>query len=131
MRARSRFPAVLAAALFAVTGCGSDGGTGSGGAAQVAPSKTASAEQESADSGEDGAAQAPQALWFTGTTVDGKPFDAKTLAGKPAVLWFRAPWCPKCRAQAAETAKVATDYQGKPTSLASTPASVGTGCHFM
>ncbi|WP_405537445.1 hypothetical protein OG787_32060 [Streptomyces sp. NBC_00075] len=67
MRARSLFPAVLAAVLFGLTGCGSDGGTGSGSAAQVVPSKTA--------------AQVPQALRFTGTTVDGK-----TFAGKPAVL---------------------------------------------
>ncbi|MDH2393959.1 redoxin family protein, partial [Streptomyces sp. HNM0663] len=41
--------------------------------------------------------------------MDGKPFDAKTLAGKPAVLWFWAPWCPTCKGQAAETAKVAAD----------------------
>ncbi|MFC9911191.1 redoxin domain-containing protein [Streptomyces sp. NPDC127197] len=55
----------------------------------------------------------PEALQFTATTVDGKPFDAKALAGKPAVLWFWAPWCPTCRGQAAETAKVAADYEGK------------------
>ncbi|WP_432198991.1 redoxin family protein [Streptomyces sp. bgisy027] len=114
MRARTLLPAVLAATLFAVTGCGSDSGTDSGDAAQVAPSKTASAEQDSAGSGgDDSGTPVPEALRFTGTTVDGKPFDAKTLAGKPAVLWFWAPWCPKCRAQAAETAKVAAEYQGK------------------
>ncbi|WP_020386048.1 redoxin domain-containing protein [Kribbella catacumbae] len=50
---------------------------------------------------------------FTGTTLDGKAFDGATLAGKPAVLWFWAPWCPKCRAQAEATAKVASDYQGR------------------
>jgi peroxiredoxin len=55
----------------------------------------------------------PEALTFTATTVDGKPFDAKTLAGKPTVLWFWAPWCPTCKGQAAETAKVAADYRGK------------------
>lgn len=116
MRARTLLPAVLAAALFAVTACGSDGGTDSGDTAQVAPSTTASADQDPAASGEGeggSGAQIPEALRFTGTTVDGKPFDAKTLAGKPAVLWFWAPWCPKCRAQAAETAKVAADSAGK------------------
>jgi peroxiredoxin len=55
----------------------------------------------------------PEALNFTATTVDGKPFDAKTLAGKPTVLWFWAPWCPTCKGQAAATAEVASDYQGK------------------
>jgi peroxiredoxin len=55
----------------------------------------------------------PEALNFTATTVDGKPFDAKTLADKPTVLWFWAPWCPTCKGQAAATAEVASDYQGK------------------
>ncbi|MER5209738.1 redoxin domain-containing protein [Streptomyces sp. NPDC002838] len=117
MRARTFLPAVLAAALLTVTGCGSDGGTDSGGDAQAAPPKASSSAPSGEGEGEgegDGAdkAQVPEALNFTGTTVDGRPFDAKTLAGKPTVLWFWAPWCPKCRAQAAETAKVAADHQG-------------------
>ena len=37
---------------------------------------------------------------FRGTTVDGEPFDGATLAGKPTVLWFWAPWCPTCLGQA-------------------------------
>ncbi len=32
------------------------------------------------------------ALDFTGTTVDGAPFDAAELAGAPVVLWFWAPF---------------------------------------
>ncbi|MCP3821596.1 redoxin family protein [Streptomyces sp. A3M-1-3] len=119
MRARTVLPAVLAAALLTVTGCGADGGSGSGsgGDAGAAPSKASSPAQPPAPSegGESGAAGAevPEALKFTATTVDGKPFDGRTLAGKPTVLWFWAPWCPKCKAQAAETAKVAATYVGK------------------
>ncbi len=63
-------------------------------------------------SGAEGA-KVPEALDFTATTVDGKPFDAKTLAGKATVLWFWAPWCPTCKGQAAETAKVAAANAGK------------------
>src|SRR4051812_29119099 len=37
---------------------------------------------------------------FTGTTVDGKPFSGASLAGRPTVLWFWAPWCPTCLQQA-------------------------------
>jgi thiol-disulfide isomerase/thioredoxin len=37
---------------------------------------------------------------FTGTTVEGKPFSGASLAGKPTVLWFWAPWCPTCLQQA-------------------------------
>ncbi|GAA1408640.1 hypothetical protein GCM10009662_44140 [Catellatospora coxensis] len=47
-----------------------------------------------------------QSLRFTATTVDGKPFDAAALAGKPVVLWFWAAWCPKCRAKAADVVAV-------------------------
>jgi thiol-disulfide isomerase/thioredoxin len=39
-------------------------------------------------------------LAFSGTTVDGKPFAGSSLLGKPAALWFWAPWCPTCLSQA-------------------------------
>lgn len=116
MRARTLLPAALAAAFLAVTGCGSDGSSGSTGDAAASPSKTSPrGEPPAATDGDSEAdrAQVPEALNFTATTVDGKPFDAKTLAGKPTVLWFWAPWCPKCKGQAAETAKVAADHRGK------------------
>ncbi|MEV1079203.1 redoxin family protein [Streptomyces sp. NPDC050211] len=112
MHARTLLPAALAAALLTLTGCGSE----SAGDAEVSPSKAANtqAPADSDGSGTEAAgAKVPEALNFTATTVDGKPFDAKTLAGKPTVLWFWAPWCPTCRGQAAETAKVAADYAGK------------------
>ncbi|MGW0916717.1 redoxin family protein [Streptomyces sp. NPDC002784] len=115
MRARALVPAALAAALLTMTGCGSDGSSGSGGdSAPTAssPASTAAGQASPSDAGGAGSA-VPEALDFSGTTVDGEPFDGKTLAGKPTVLWFWAPWCPKCRAQAAETAKVAADYAGK------------------
>ncbi|MDI3422716.1 redoxin family protein [Streptomyces luteolus] len=116
MRARTLLPAILAAALLTATGCGTQDGSGSSGDEAAAPSKASSPARQTApsDSAETGAGtEVPEALKFTGRTVDGKPFDARTLAGKPTVLWFWAPWCPKCRAQATETAKVAADYTGK------------------
>lgn len=47
----------------------------------------------------------PEQLKFTTKTVDGKDFSGESLAGKPAVLWFWAPWCPKCRGEAAGVAE--------------------------
>ena len=49
-------------------------------------------------------------LGFTGKTLDGEPFDAAALAGKPALLWFWAPWCATCAAQAGSVTDVQAEY---------------------
>jgi thiol-disulfide isomerase/thioredoxin len=53
------------------------------------------------------AASAESRLDFTGTTVTGAPFNASTLQGKPAVLWFWTPWCPFCNQEASGVGQVA------------------------
>ncbi|MDT4986842.1 MAG: hypothetical protein QOI74_936 [Micromonosporaceae bacterium] len=55
----------------------------------------------------------PASLKFTGTTLDGKPFDGASMAGRPVVLWFWAPWCATCAGEAPTVADLATTYQGK------------------
>lgn len=62
-------------------------------------------------------AAATAALDFTGTTLDGTTLDAATLAGTPVVLWFWAPWCTICRAEAPDVAEIAAEYQGRVTVL--------------
>jgi thiol-disulfide isomerase/thioredoxin len=52
----------------------------------------------------DTSAQLPQ---FDAKTVDGKDFSGQSLAGKPAVLWFWAPWCPTCQAEAPSVRRIA------------------------
>src|SRR4030081_3642572 len=52
-------------------------------------------------------AVADDRLQFTGTTLSGAPFTGAGLAGKPAVLWFWAPWCPFCNAEAPGVSQVA------------------------
>jgi thiol-disulfide isomerase/thioredoxin len=74
-------------ALLLATGCGSPADT----------SKTA-------------AATTSGVLAFTGRTIDGEPFDAAALAGKPALLWFWAPWCATCAAQAGSVTNVQAEY---------------------
>jgi thiol-disulfide isomerase/thioredoxin len=49
-------------------------------------------------------------LVFTATTLDGKPFDGASLQGKPAVLWFWAPWCPVCLGQAPGVREALSQY---------------------
>lgn len=58
--------------------------------------------------------QAVPALFdFTGETLEGATFDGRTLAGKPTVLWFWAPWCPTCRAQAPGVSRLAEQYDDR------------------
>ena len=49
-------------------------------------------------------------LAFTGTTLDGAAFDAATLAGKPAILWFWAPWCATCASEAQSINDLKDEY---------------------
>ncbi|BFU44112.1 TlpA family protein disulfide reductase [Krasilnikovia sp. MM14-A1004] len=57
-----------------------------------------------------GAAAVPATLRFTGRTLDGAAFDAATLAGRPTVLWFWAPWCATCAAEAQSVADLKDEY---------------------
>ncbi len=99
---------VLVAALVAA-GCGASGATPSTAASTALP--TASAAVPSTPAGKTSAA--PALLCFTARTTDGTTFDGRRLAGKPAVLWFWAPWCPTCRAQAAGVTTLAGGYAGQ------------------
>jgi thiol-disulfide isomerase/thioredoxin len=97
--------ALALAAAVLVTGCGSTEFTGG----------TPEAQQTTQPTGRSAAAGTGkgQALRFSGTTLDGVSFDAADLAGKPVVLWFWAPWCTICRAEAPEVARIAAQYNGE------------------
>jgi thiol-disulfide isomerase/thioredoxin len=80
---------VLAGVLLVISGCGSP----------AAAPRTAAV-----------AAAVPDTLAFTARTIDGEPFDAASLAGKPALLWFWAPWCATCAGQADMVAEMRAAY---------------------
>ena len=86
----------LAAAALVLTGCGSqtDDGPSIGGVEVQGTGKNAD-------------------YAFTGTTLEGAPFEGAALEGKPAVVWFWAPWCPTCRAQSPNLARLAEEYDGE------------------
>lgn len=52
-------------------------------------------------------------LDFSAVAVGGETFDGRQLAGKPAVLWFWAPWCPTCRAQTPAVSRLAETYRNR------------------
>jgi thiol-disulfide isomerase/thioredoxin len=54
----------------------------------------------------------PATLDFTGTTVSGESFEGASLAGRPTLLWFWAPWCPTCRGQIPQVEGVAAEHAG-------------------
>jgi thiol-disulfide isomerase/thioredoxin len=58
-------------------------------------------------SGDQDGSGAPAQLQFDAETVDGQPFSGDSLVGKPAVLWFWAPWCPACQREAPTVSQVA------------------------
>jgi thiol-disulfide isomerase/thioredoxin len=55
----------------------------------------------------------PDTLRFAGKTLDGAKFDASTMAGKPAVLWFWAPWCATCASEAMSISDLQDEYAGR------------------
>ncbi|CRK57882.1 PROBABLE CONSERVED LIPOPROTEIN DSBF [Alloactinosynnema sp. L-07] len=59
----------------------------------------------------------PERLRFTSKTLDGAAFSGESLAGKAAVLWFWAPWCPKCQREAPGVAATAKAHEGTMTFL--------------
>jgi len=52
----------------------------------------------------------PAQLQFTAKTVDGRDFNGPSLLGKPAVLWFWAPWCTTCQAEAPSVGRIAAAH---------------------
>lgn len=102
VRTAARFAGLVAASTLVLAAC-SAGGTGpsSGSADPSAKSPAVSAEVRS------------EALSFTASTLAGKKMDVSSLAGQPVVLWFWAPWCTICRAEAPDVAKVAAELEGQ------------------
>jgi thiol-disulfide isomerase/thioredoxin len=88
IRPRTLATVIVACALLVLTACSSGGASGG--------------------DGQDASSEA--AMQFTGKTLEGASFDSAALAGKPSVLWFWAPWCTVCRAEAPDVAAVAAEF---------------------
>lgn len=71
----------------------------------------ASAAAEPADAS---AASAFTQVFASAATID-QPFDGAALAGTDAVVWFWAPWCTLCRAEAPDVNAIAERYGDRVT----------------
>ncbi|WP_078282439.1 TlpA family protein disulfide reductase [Mycobacteroides franklinii] len=63
-----------------------------------------------ADKGTTSSIRSSRLLDFSAQTIDGTDFAGSSLAGKKAVLWFWAPWCPTCQKEAPDLQKAATAH---------------------
>jgi len=114
----SRSAFLAAAAGIVLTACGGGSGPTAGSTQNdvsadtglPSPSSTLAPPVQPAGPGV--ASVIPAAL-FGATTINGDPFDASILAGRPTVAWFWAPWCVICRGEAPDVAEIATRYAGK------------------
>jgi len=97
---------LVIATVAVVTGCGT--ATGPGLQTSARPETPRSTEQNA----EPRPADVAEQLRFTAKTLDGNEFSGQSLAGRPAVLWFWAPWCPVCQREAPTVAKVAQTNTG-------------------
>jgi len=112
-RVAAVFAALVGAAVL-TTACG-DQGTSTTAASTTNVAGQTSGAATSAGTPSAAPAAVPEQLRFTAKTVDGASFDGASLAGKPSVLWFWAPWCPKCNAEAPSLREVAQANAGKVT----------------
>ncbi|NUR25443.1 MAG: redoxin domain-containing protein [Kribbellaceae bacterium] len=102
MRAWTRGITAVSGLLLTAVAVGACGGPAATGTSPAGPSPA---------SGQTTGAVAK--LDFTARTITGATFDGRSLVGKPAVLWFWAPWCPTCRAQSGWVSALAEKYAGK------------------
>lgn len=107
---RSRTLGAIGAVLvmLALGACGDDD---TDPAADAADEPATGAEPADAgDSTADAATGTNELLSFDGELVSGGTFSGADLAGRDAVLWFWAPWCTVCRAEAPDVVEVAAAF---------------------
>lgn len=72
---------------------------------------TSESTSDSVEAGQPDVAVTPLPA-FTSVTLAGESVTQATYEGKPTIMWFWAPWCTVCRAEAPTLAEAATELDG-------------------
>jgi len=120
MDPRRRLAPLLLVVALVLSACGTGGQDGAAGTESTSSASTRphDASDEVTQSGSPASEKAtsgapaavPETLDFEATTVSGEAFDGASVAGRPVLLWFWAPWCPTCRGQVPQVQEIATTY---------------------
>lgn len=105
--------ALVVAAVLSLSACGADDGDTTATEASTSSTPSPSPEQTastSATTRSSPTTAVPEALDFSAKTVSGAAFEGASVAGRPVLLWFWAPWCPTCRGQIPEVESLASTY---------------------
>lgn len=111
---RARLSAVAVLLALIAAACGGDDSSPSAEPSDAgsSSSESPSADSGSADSSSGTDAAVPESLDFTAAQLGGGEFDAASIQGQDTVLWFWAPWCTVCRAEAPDVVEAAGELEG-------------------
>jgi thiol-disulfide isomerase/thioredoxin len=106
-------PALLVALVLALllAACGSDG-TEPASNASAGPGVDAQASDRSEDATPDEPPPGSGSPAFTAAVLGGGELSSSSFEGEPTVLWFWAPWCTSCRAEADDVMAAAEALDG-------------------
>jgi hypothetical protein len=117
MSSRRRSAGAVLALALVLAGCSSGGGTG-----DAAPAARTSGGAAATAVGTGDTAVVSRDFLAV-DTLDGVRFDPAATQDRAVILWFWAPWCTICRAEAPDVATVAADLQqsGSPVLVLGVP----------
>jgi thiol-disulfide isomerase/thioredoxin len=105
---------LLGALLLAACGGASESSEPVAAPAPAAAPAAAAADGGATSGGDASTAAAFSQVFASATAID-QPFDGASLAGTDAVVWFWAPWCTVCRAEAPDVNEIVERYGDRVT----------------